>query len=81
MKDEKPPVPDLISTAEAARRLGVSHEGGLIVRFINRAKNPLPAIRLGRDWWIRPADLEAFAKIPRKSGRPAKNGKIQDAIA
>ena len=40
------------------------------------ASGRLPATKHGRDWWIEPADLAKFAKLPRNPGRPPmKKGK------
>jgi excisionase family DNA binding protein len=57
---------NLIGTAEAAQRLGVSQDR---VRALIKAKR-LPAKKLGRDYFIDPKDL-ALVKN-RKPGRPRK---------
>jgi len=57
---------DLIGTAEAAQRLGVSPDR---VRALIKAER-LPAKKLGRDYVINPKDL-ALVKN-RKPGRPRK---------
>jgi excisionase family DNA binding protein len=54
----------LLSTREAAARLGISADR---VRQLIRAGR-LPAQRLGRDWYIQPADLALVAV--RTPGRP-----------
>ena len=56
----------IISTAEAARRLGVTPNR---VRALIEAKR-LKAFKYGREWLIDPKDLEAV-KV-RKVGRPRK---------
>lgn len=56
----------IISTTEAARRLGVSANR---VRALIDAKR-LKAIKVGREWLIDPKDLEAVKK--RTPGRPRK---------
>jgi len=56
----------IISTAEAARRLGVTPDR---VRKMIEAKR-LKAIKVGREWLIDPKDLEAVKY--RKVGRPRK---------
>jgi len=60
---------NLIGTAAAAQRLGVSQDR---VRALIKAKR-LPAKKLGRDWFIDPKDL-ALVKN-RKPGRPRKQRK------
>lgn len=59
----------LMSTADAARKLGVTANR---VRALIRGKR-LKAVRVGRDWLIDAKDLEAVKK--RKPGRPRKAGK------
>jgi len=56
----------IISTAEAARRLGVTTNR---VRAMIRAKR-LKAFKFGREWLIDPKDLDAVKD--RKVGRPRK---------
>jgi excisionase family DNA binding protein len=56
----------LITTVEAARRLGVSRRR--IQQYITEDR--LPARKLGRDLWIDVRDLAAFQRRP--TGRPAK---------
>lgn len=60
---------DLITTAEAARRLGIKP---VTVRWLITT-GVLPARRLGRDWMIDPADL-AKARDRRRPGRPKEKG-------
>lgn len=59
---------DMLTTQRAAERLGIS------VRRVQALikSSQLPATKLGRDWVIRADDLEAFAKLPRHTGRPGK---------
>jgi excisionase family DNA binding protein len=59
----------IISTAEAARRLGVTPNR---VRMLIEAKR-LKATKLGNVWVINPKDLDAVTK--RKPGRPRKTKK------
>jgi len=54
----------IISTAEAAKRLGVTTNR---VRALIEAKR-LKAIKVGREWLIDPKDLDAVKD--RKVGRP-----------
>ena len=56
----------IISTAEAARRLGVTPNR---VRALIQAKR-LKAFKYGREWLIDPKDLDALKD--RKVGRPRK---------
>ena len=56
----------IITTAEAARRLGVTTNR---VRAMIRAKR-LKAFKFGREWLIDPKDLDAVKD--RKVGRPRK---------
>lgn len=60
---------DFITTAEAARRLGVA---AVTVRWLI-SNGVLPARRVGRDWLIDPADLDK-ARDRRKPGRPKEKG-------
>jgi excisionase family DNA binding protein len=53
-------MPDLLSTQEAAARLGVSPRR--VVALIDTGR--LPAIRVGRSWVIRAADLAQVADRP-----------------
>ena len=57
---------NLISTTEAAKRLGVSARR--VVALIRQGK--LPSQRVGRAHLILPKDVEAMAE--RKPGRPKK---------
>lgn len=59
----------IISTAEAARRLGVTPNR---IRALIDAKR-LKAMKIGREWLIDPKDLDAVKK--RKPGRPRKSRK------
>jgi excisionase family DNA binding protein len=59
----------IISTTEAARRLGVTANR---VRAMIRAKR-LKAMKVGHEWLIDPRDLEAVKE--RKVGRPRKSRK------
>ena len=59
----------IISTAEAARRLGVTANR---VRVLIRSKR-LKATKVGHDWLIDPKDLDPVKE--RKVGRPRKSRK------
>lgn len=59
----------IISTAEAAKRLGVTQSR---VQKMIAAKR-LKAIKIGREWLIDPKDLEPLKD--RKVGRPRKSRK------
>jgi excisionase family DNA binding protein len=56
----------MLTVTEAATRLGVNTSR---VRQLILEKR-LPATKVGRDWYIKPADLAAVAD--RKPGRPRK---------
>ena len=58
---------DLLTLAQAARRLGVSRQR--LHALIQAGR--LPAERLGHAWVIRAADLAVHA--PRRPGRPKKS--------
>lgn len=58
----------LLTTAEAAQRLGITPAG--VRKLVERGR--LPAKRFGRDLQIRAADLALVAG--RKRGRPRKGG-------
>ena len=57
---------ELLSVAQAAEELGVTR------RMVNQycRNGRLKAQRVGRDWVIFRADLDAFAKRARPVGRP-----------
>jgi excisionase family DNA binding protein len=57
---------DYITTAEAAQRLGLSVPR--VKQLITSGR--LHATKIGRDWLILPADLDAMP--PRTIGRPPK---------
>ena len=57
---------DLLTTAEAARELGISRARVHALISANR----LPARKIGRDWTILRADLALVASRP--NGRPAR---------
>jgi excisionase family DNA binding protein len=59
----------IISTTEAAKRLGVTANR---VRAMIRAKR-LKAMKVGHEWLIDPKDLDAVKE--RKVGRPRKSRK------
>ena len=60
---------DMLTTQEAAERLGVTQSW---IRRLIRDRR-LAAIKHGRDYLIEIGDFEAFTKLPReKTGRPAK---------
>jgi excisionase family DNA binding protein len=63
---------DLMTTREAARLLGVSH--GRVRQLVYRKQ--LPAVLLGRDNWIRAADVRALlekrTEPQKRVGRPYK---------
>ena len=61
----------IISTAEAARRLGVTANR---VRVLIRSKR-LKATKVGHDWLIDPKDLDAVKE--RRVGRPRKSRKAK----
>ncbi len=57
----------LLTISEAAERLGLSF--AMVRRYC--ADGKIPAQKVGRDWAIRRRDVESFAAIPRRSGRPS----------
>jgi excisionase family DNA binding protein len=61
----------IINTAEAARRLGVTPNR---VRALIQAKR-LKAFKYGREWLIDPKDLDAVKD--RRVGRPRKSRKAR----
>ena len=58
---------DLVNVAYAAEYLGIS---GSMVRVFCRAGRL--GQKVGKQWVIEREDLERFAKLPRKVGRPKK---------
>jgi excisionase family DNA binding protein len=61
---------DKISTIEAAKILGVTRVR--VQQLIEEKK--LPAEKIGRDWFIEKADVEAIKTRPGR-GRPSKTEK------
>ena len=57
----------LLTISEAAERLGLTF--AMVRRYC--ADGKIPAQKMGRDWAIRRRDVESFAAIPRRSGRPS----------
>lgn len=57
-------VPPLITTREAARRLGVSH--GRVRQLVTAGD--LPSVKIGRSRYVQEGDVRAYQ--PRKVGRP-----------
>lgn len=57
-----------MTTNEAAKKSSLSVKG--IQSAIHSGK--LPAVKIGRDWWIEPVDFERWMNEPRKVGRPRK---------
>ena len=55
-----------LTTVQAALALGITR------RRVNAMIGRLPAVKIGRDWLILQEDLDKFAAIPRKVGRPRK---------
>lgn len=66
----------LLTTTQAAAQLGISVRG--VQALI--ASGTLRATRLGRDWAIRPADVERARGRPGR-GRPRKPSKPSDGPA
>ncbi len=62
-----------MTTSEAAEFLGVSR--GRVHHFIKEGR--LKAEKIGRDWHIKPRDIEAFKKTLRTAGRPAKQAQAR----
>ena len=63
---------DLLSVPEAAERLGL--KPAMVRRYCQ--SGDLPAVKVTGAWLIDEADLEEFAKKPRKRG-PKVKGKVQ----
>jgi excisionase family DNA binding protein len=59
----------MLTTNEAAKRLGFSTRRLLVLIEHGR----IPAEKVGRDWLLNEADVEAFAAVPRPTGRPRKD--------
>jgi excisionase family DNA binding protein len=57
-----------MTTAEAAEALGIHRSR--VLHLIREGR--LPAVKHGRDWWIEPEAIAAFAAQDRKPGRPRK---------
>ena len=63
-------MPELLSTAEVARRLGIHHYS--VCRVIRRGL--LPAQMIGKSWVVRSEDVEELAKTyDARPGPPRKN--------
>lgn len=59
---------EMLTTEQAAKCLGVSRQR--VLQFVETGR--LAAQKVGRDWVVRSVDLNAFANIPRSTGRPRK---------
>jgi excisionase family DNA binding protein len=68
------PVVDLVTTTEAASRLGISRTR--VVALIDEGR--LKAQKTGRDWMIKKGDLKPLKK--RKPGRPRSSKQRDDGI-
>jgi excisionase family DNA binding protein len=66
-QDQKPKTQDLLTVAQAAGRLGIGPSAVRTYCQLGR----LPAQRIGRDWLIRAAAVDAFVRRP--AHRPAKS--------
>lgn len=60
-------MPELINTAQAARRLGVTRDW--VHKLIVRGK--LTARKIGRDWLVDTHSVAAYQMTRRPPGRPA----------
>ncbi|NIN00531.1 MAG: helix-turn-helix domain-containing protein [candidate division Zixibacteria bacterium] len=69
----KEPV-ELLTVQECAEELGVIPRR--VLQFIEEGR--LPANKIGRPWFIRREDLEAFKKIPRKPGNLTGKSRLVD---
>ncbi|MCA1625890.1 MAG: helix-turn-helix domain-containing protein [Acidobacteria bacterium] len=58
---------DLLSTKEVAEMLGIS----TVRVFQLIQEGVLPAVKIGRDWFVKQEDVEAAKKRPGR-GRPKK---------
>jgi excisionase family DNA binding protein len=61
----------LLTTAESAGLLGVTPRQAQ--RLI--AKGLLKGVKMGRDWFVEPREIERFQKRRRGKGRPRKREK------
>lgn len=66
-RDVPAPQGRLLTINETAERLGLSV--AMVRRYCVTGK--LPAHKIGRDWAVLRRDVERFAAIPRRSGRPS----------
>lgn len=63
-----------MTTAEAATALGI-HRSRVLALI---AEGRIVAEKLGRDWYITPAEVERFKAIPREPGwKPGRKRKNQ----
>ncbi len=60
------PAQELLTVPEVAAKLRVSVD--TVRNYINRKNNPLPAFMLGREYRIRPDELEEWLQQQRRSG-------------
>ncbi len=65
------PVGKHLTTAEAAKRLGVNPSR--ISQFVTEERLEVAA-RVGTTMFFLPEEIARFAKVPRKTGRPKENG-------
>ena len=61
----------LISTADAAKRLGMRPEALRVI--LQRNAGLQPKLKIGNTWLWTPAEIEAVENRNRKRGRPVSN--------
>jgi excisionase family DNA binding protein len=66
----------VFSVAETAEQLGLDRSR---VRALI-AQGRLPAVRIGRDWFVAIGDLTRFQQTPRRSGRPLTPRRAWDVL-
>lgn len=67
---------DLLTTREAADQLGVGTQAILMAIYREQEGKPgLRAVKYGRDWFIDPKDLRAYAERPTRESRDPRRRK------
>jgi hypothetical protein len=70
------PLRNLLTTRDAADQLGVGPQA--ILMAIHRwrdGRSGLRATQYGRDWFIEPKDLKAYAERPTRKSRDPRKGR------
>jgi excisionase family DNA binding protein len=77
MSERDPKIPDLVSKAEAAEILGISHQA--VQQMVDKGR--LRGAKIGSTWVFRRAAVLAFRSEPPQSAAAAQMEELQDTLA